>query len=79
MFPKKYESIAKGKIAHLGTYLHREYGDAVLASLPAEAQLVIQDTTWDDTLQRPVSKLDKELDDIITAGDAIEYVDIELL
>ena len=79
IFPKKYDEIARGKIAHLGTYLHREYGDAVLASLPVEAQQIIHDTTWDEEKQRPVSMLDKELDDILDAGDALEYVDIELI
>lgn len=79
IFPKKYDGTARGKIAHLGTYLHREYGDAVLASLPVEAQQVIHDTTWDEDKQRPVSKLDKELDDILDAGDALEFVDIELI
>ena len=79
LYPKKYETAAREKIAHIGTYLHREYGDAVLESLSAEAQRVIQDTIWDEDNQRPISKLDQELDDILTAGDAIEYVDLELL
>ena len=62
----------------MGTYLHREYGDSVLASLPVDAQQIIHDTTWDEEKQRPISKLDKELDDILDAGDALEYVDLEL-
>ena len=79
LFPKKYDEIARGKIAHLGTYLHREYGDSVLTSLPVEAQQIIHETTWDEEKQRPISKLDKELDDILDAGDALEYVDLELI
>ena len=63
----------------MGTYLHREYGDSILASLPVEAQQIIHDTTWDEEKQRPISKLDKELDDILDAGDALEYVNLELI
>ena len=63
----------------MGAYLHREYGDSVLTSLPVEAQQIIHETTWDEEKQRPISKLDKELDDILDAGDALEYVDLELI
>ena len=79
LFPKKYEDIARDKIANLGAYLHRAYGDAILLSLPADTQEIIANTEWDETNDRPVSLLDKELDDILNQGDEIEFVDLSIL
>ena len=36
LYPKKYAEPARDRIAHLGTYLHRKYGDHILPSLSAE-------------------------------------------
>ena len=79
MFPLKYEKEAKDKIAHLGAYLHRIYGKDVLLSLPVETQEEIHHTTWDEENDRPVSKLEQELDDVLAAGEEIEFVDLSLL
>ena len=79
MYPLKYEKEAKDKIAHLGAYLHRNYGADVLLSLPVETQEEIHDTTWDEDNDRPVSKLEKELDDVLAAGEGVEFVDLTLL
>ena len=79
LYPKKYEQAAKEKIANLGAYLHKEYGDEILQSLPVETQQVISEVTWDSETGRPLSKLDRELDDIIQDGENLEFVDISLL
>ena len=79
LYPKKYEQTAKDKIANLGAYLHKEYGDAILSSLPVETQQVISEVTWDPDTGRPLLKLDRELDDILQDGKTLEYVDISLL
>ena len=79
LFPKKYEAIARDRVANLGAYLHRHYGDAILTSLPADTQEIVANTEWDDETGRPISLLDKELDDIITHGDTIEFIDLSLL
>ena len=79
LFPKKYEAIARDRIANLGAYLQRHYGDAILSSLPADTQELIANTEWDEETGRPISLLDKELDDIITQGDTIEFIDLTLL
>ena len=79
IYPKKYEESATEKIANLGAYLHKQYGDEVLASLPSETQEHISEITWDDTTGRPLSKLDRELDEIIEESNQPEFVDISLL
>lgn len=75
LFPRKYESSAKEKIVHLAAYLHKEYGKKILSSFDAATQLIVKETTW-TTDGKPMSKLDRELDDMIAADDAIDYVDI---
>ena len=79
LYPRKYEQEAKDKIANLGAYLHKQYGDAILPSLPVETQQIINEVTWDSETGRPLSKLDRELDDILQDGETLEYVDISLL
>ena len=79
LFPKKYEDIARDRIANLGAYLHKAYGDAILPSLPAETQELISTLEWDEKTGRPISALDRELDDIITHGNEIEFVDLSIL
>ena len=69
----------RDRIVHLGTYLHREYGDHILLSLSAEMQAIIKDTTWDEEKQRPISLLDKELDAVLDAGDKLYFIDISLI
>ena len=69
----------RDKIANLGAYLFKTYGRDVLQSLPADTQEMINEVTWDETTGRPLSKLDRELDDILEVGDALDYVDITLL
>ncbi len=78
-YPKKYEEKATERIANLGAYLHKEYGDKVLKSLPAETQAQVKEVTWDSSTGRPLSKLDRELDDILKDGDDLEYVDMSLM
>ena len=79
LYPKKYEQAAKEKISNLGAYLHKEYGDPILQSLPVKTQQIISEVTWDPETGRPLSKLDRELDDILQNGESLEYVDILLL
>ena len=79
LYPLKYEDLAKERIAHLGPFLHRTYGDKILPSLPATTQQEIAEITWDESTNRPISKLDRELDDILTEGDTLDFVDISLL
>ena len=79
LFPTKYEDNAKNMAAHLGTYLHRQHGDAILPSLSVNTQEKIHNTLWDSDLNRPVSKLDQELDGFLEEGDNLEFVDISLL
>ena len=79
LFPKKYEEIAREKIANLGAYLHKQYGDAILSSLPSETQELISTTEWDEKTGRPISLLDRELDDILLQGKAIELIDLSFL
>ena len=79
LYPRKYEEVARDRIANLGAYLHKAYGDAVLSSLPSEMQELIHSTVWDDTTGRPISKLDQELDSILDADDALEFVDLTIL
>ena len=79
LYPIKYEKEAKDRIAHLGAYLHHVYGADVLLSLPAETQEEIHDTIWDEEKDRPVSKLERELDEVLEAGDIIEFVDMSLV
>ena len=54
-YPEKYEELAKDKIANLGAYLHKEYGDNILQSLPADTQQAISEVTWDPETGRPLS------------------------
>ena len=79
LYPKKYEEISKEKIANLGAYLHQQYKDPILHSLTAAAQEDISEVIWDKNTGRPLSKLDRELDDIIKQGDDLDYVDISLI
>lgn len=79
LYPIKYEQPAKERIANLGAYLHKEYGDHILQSLPVETQQIIREVTWDSETGRPLSKLDRELDDIIEDGETLEFVDISLI
>ena len=44
LYKKKYADAAKDKIAHLGAYLHCQYGDDILCSLSAATQRIIKDT-----------------------------------
>ena len=76
LYPQKYEEMARDKIANLGAYLHKTYGDNVLQSLPADTQELIKEVTWDQSTGRPLSKLDRELDEILEIGDTLDYVDI---
>ena len=78
LFPTKYEAEARDKIAHLGPYLHKGYGDDILPSLPSDTQAVIYSTIWDDKTGRPSSKLDVELDRILDEDDGIDFVDLTL-
>ena len=70
--------VARGIIAHLATYLHIAHGDAILTSFPAERQKLIAATAWDDE-GNPVSIIDKELDDIISEYNDLDFVDISFL
>ena len=45
LYPKKYETAALERIANLGPYLHRVYGDPILVSLPADTQELIHEIT----------------------------------
>ena len=66
-------------IANLGSYLHKAYGDSILQSLSIEMQESIHDCNWDDETGRPLTKLDRELDDILQSGEDLDYVDISLI
>lgn len=78
-YPTKYEQPVKERIANLGAYFHKAYGDPILQTLPVETQQIISEVTWDPETGRPLSKLDRELDDILEDGDTLEYVDISLI
>ena len=71
--------MATERIANLGAYLHKEYGDEVLKSLPVEVQAQVKDFTWDTDTGRPTSKLDRELDNILKDGEDLEFVDMSLV
>ena len=75
LFPRKYEEIAKEKTVHLAAFLHKEYGDKLLTSFEPETQKLIKETTWDKD-NKPISKLDRELDAIIDSDDKLDYVDM---
>ena len=75
LFPRKYEEIAKEKTVHLAAFLHKEYGDKLLSSFEPETQKLIKETTWDED-NKPISKLDRELDAIIDSDDKLDYVDM---
>ena len=79
LFPKKYENLAKDRIAHVGAYLHKQFGKHVLPSFTPELQQVVAETVWDKDTGRPISKIDKELDDIIDCDEALDYVDAPFL
>ena len=79
IYPKKYEGIAQERIANLGPYLHKAYGDPILQSLSIEMQAQIHECTWDEETGRPLTKLDMELYDILQTGDDLDYVDISLI
>ena len=78
IYPKKHEEVAQERIANLGPYLHKAYGDAILSSLPADMQEAISEVTWDEETGRPLTKLDRELDDILENGKNMDYVDLSL-
>ena len=66
MFPDSTDFLfARSLCANLGPYLHKAYGDKVLSSLPTDMQQTISEVTCDETTERPLTKLDRELDDII--------------
>ena len=71
--------MARERIAHLGPYLHKTFGDKILTSLPVTTQQEISKITWDEKTGRPVSKLEKELDDILTEGTNLDFIDMSLL
>ena len=75
LFPRKYESTAKEKVVHLPAFLHRQYGKRILSSFDAATQQVIEETSWDKE-GHPMSKLDRELDQVIADDDTLDYVDI---
>ena len=79
LYPKKYETAAQERIANLGPYLHKAYGNDILPSLPADMQESISEVTWDEATGRPLTKLDRELDDIIECGDNLDYIDLTVL
>ena len=78
LFPKKYDKIARGFIAHIGAYLHKAYGEDILSSLPVDTQEIIASTVWSDTGE-PKSQLDVELDSILEADNKIEFIDLTAL
>ena len=45
IYPKKHEEAAQERIANLGPYLHKAYGDDILSSLPADMQEAISEAT----------------------------------
>ena len=71
--------MARDKIANLGAYLFKTYGDNVLQFLPAETQELINEVAWDEKTGRPLSRLDQELDNILEVVDFLDYVSITLL
>ena len=42
-------------------------------------QETIHDCTWDEESGRPLTKLDRELDDILQSGEDLDWVDISLI
>ena len=66
LYPLKYEELAKERIANLGPYLHQAYGNDILTSLPTETQGVA-------TTNYPISKLDRELEDILAEDGKLDY------
>ena len=42
-------------------------------------QETIHDCTWDEETGRPLTKLDRELDDILQSGEDLDYVDMSLI
>ena len=44
-----------------------------------EMQETIHNYTWDDETGRPLTKLDREIDDILQLGEDLDYVDMSLL
>ena len=42
-------------------------------------QETIHDCTWDDETGRPLTKLDRELDDILQSGEDLDYEDMSLI
>ena len=74
LFPRKYEDTAKEKVVHLAAFLHKEYGDKILPSFEAATQKIVKETTWNED-NKPISKLDRELDAILESDDNLEYVD----
>ena len=79
IYPKNYEEISQDRIANLGPYLHKTYKDVILPSLSKEIQESIHDCTLDEETCRPLTKLDRELYDILQSGEELDYVDISLI
>ena len=48
VYPQKHEKETKERIANLGPYLHKAYGDDILTSFDADMQQLIKETTWDE-------------------------------
>jgi len=71
LYPRKYENEAKLKIAHLPAFLVKAYGNKIQSQFSPNVQENISETTWNEN-----GKPDCELDDIINADDAIDFVDI---
>ena len=65
-------------MVHLAAFLHKEYGNKILSSFEPDTQKVIKETTWDKD-NKPISKLDRELDAIIESDDNLNYVDMSYL
>ena len=51
----------------------------ILQSLSIEMQTQIHECTWDEETGRPLSKLDRELDNILETRNELDYVDISLI
>ena len=63
-------------ILHPKNYEDQQYKDPILQSLTASAQELISEVAWESVSGRPLTKLYRELDDIVEAGDTLEYVNI---
>ena len=75
----KHEEMTQEHVANLWPYAHKAYGDSMLKSLSVETKAIIHEWTWDKKIGRPVTKLDRELEDILQKGDDLDYADISLI